>query len=302
MSLNQADLISAEIRTEDRPSTDWVALAIMLAKNRAVQIGAAMLVVLAMVFWPLFQRLPEQWFAPETYYNHGPLVPLMAGYMIYDRWPKIKQIPISACTAAIVPLALLLYANFVALTSPKLMFLSIAFVLTLSLGTLFVAGWKWAVALAAPTYFLILGLPAWETVADIYTQPMQHISTDAAFSILKGVGLDPLRVDDTNIWLNSFDLNVGAPCSGLRMIMAVIALVCFAIYIGKMKWWANLTLAAMAIPICILVNSIRIALIGVVGNSYGTTTAMKFHDTSGYISILLLVALLWQLTKSLGMK
>ena len=109
MSLNQAEAIPHDMVVEDKskPKTDWVALALTIGKNPAFQAGAAIFVVLAMVFWPLFKRLPEQWFEPETYYNHGPLVPLMAGYMIYDRWDKLKQIPIKAFWPAIIPLGLL---------------------------------------------------------------------------------------------------------------------------------------------------------------------------------------------------
>ncbi len=302
MSLNQAETVTPEVRASATDSKDWLADILAIVKSEAFIFGALILGALYLCFKPLFNRFPEDWFGAETYYNHGPLVPVMAGYMIYDRWPKLKTIQVKPFYLAIVPLALLLYANYVALSAPRQLFLSIMLVVTLSLGTLFVAGWKWAVALLAPTFFLLLGLPIWETVIDVYTQPMQNISTNLAFSMLRGLGFEALRLDDTNIMMSHFSMYIGVPCSGLRMILAMVALVAFCVFIGKMRWWANTILVVMAIPICIFVNSFRIALIGIIGEMYGADAGAKFHDTSGYISILLLVLILWRLTKALGIK
>ena len=302
MSLNQAETIPSDALSQRAGSKDLLTDILTIVKSEAFIFGALLLGVLYLCFKPLFAKFPEEWFGPETYYNHGPLVPLMAGYMVYDRWPKLKTIPVKPFYFAIVPLGLLLYANYVALSAPRQLFLSVIFVVTLSLCTLFVAGWKWTTALLAPTFFLLLGLPIWETVIDVYTQPMQNISTDMSFSMLHGLGFNAIRFDDTTIALDHFTMFIGVPCSGLRMILAMVALVAFCIFIGKMRWWANTILAVMAIPICIFVNSFRIALIGIVGEMYGSDAGQKFHDTSGYISILLLVLILWRLTKALGIK
>jgi len=304
MSLNQAETIPGDVRITDSESRSGNLLAdiLVIVRSEAFIFGALILAVLYLCFKPLFDKFPEEWFGPETYYNHGPLVPVMAAYMIYDRWPKLKSIEVKPFYPAVLPLGLLLYANYVALSSPRQQALSVMIVVAISLGTLFVAGWKWTIALLAPTFFLLRGLPIWETVIDVYTQPMQNISTNLAFNMLHGLGFEALRLDDTNIMMSHFSMYIGVPCSGLRMILAMIALVAFCVFIGKMRWWANSILVVLAIPICIFVNSFRIALIGIVGEMYGSDAGQKFHDTSGYISILLLVLILWRLTKALGIK
>ena len=264
--------------------------------------GAIVCAALVLCYWPLFSHSAALWMAPESYYTHIILIPFMSGYLVYDRWSRLKEIPVRPVTWPLLLLFPLLYANFITARSPRDLFLSVMFIATLCLGTVFVAGWRWLWALAAPIGFLIFGLPIWEQAIDVYTQPMQRISSALAFQMLSAVGMNPYKADDTTILTDHFQMIVGVPCSGLRTIVAVLALAVYCIMIGRMRVWANATLLAVAIPLAIMVNGLRIAMIGMVGETMGQDAGMKFHDTSGYISVVVLVVALWQIAKALGMK
>ena len=276
----------------------------VVVRQEAFWVGAAFVAALGLCFWPLFAKMPGLWFAPETYYNHAPLVPLMAAYMVNERWSAVKDRPVRPFYLALVPLGLLLYANYIAMSAPRDMLMSVAFIGTLLLGVLFVAGWGWLRALFVPVLFLLFGLPVWEQVIDVYTQPLQAVSSELAHAMLSGVGFtvvtDPTNV--TTLYLDHFQMYVGVPCSGLRTILAMATLVAFVVVIGKLRWWANLVLIALAVPLCVLVNGIRISMIGAVGNLYGSDAGHQFHDYSGYISIALLMFLLYKLSQRLGLK
>ncbi len=55
-------------------------------------------------------------------------------------------------------------------------------------------------------------------------------------------------------------------------------------------------------PLALLINGLRIALIGVVGNQWGPEAGHKFHDYSGYITLVLCFFVLFKIARGLGWK
>ena len=281
-----------------------LATARVLSRQEATWYGVAALAALVVCFWPLIAKMPTLWFEPETYYNHGPLIPLIAGYLVYDRWDAIKDRRVKPVYWALIPLAFLLYGNYIAMSAPRDLFMSVALVGTLLLGVLFTAGWGWLAALAVPILYLFVGLPVWEQVIDVYTQPLQAISSDLAYTMLSGIGLNVMRDanNPTTLYMDHFQMYVGVPCSGLRTLLAMVAMLGAMIVIGRLPWWKNLALVALALPICVLVNGFRIATIGLVGESFGDAAGHQFHDYGGYISLALLMFLTYKISQRLGVK
>lgn len=281
-----------------RAPVDWVGV----LRSPATIYGALLLGCFVLVFWPLMKRFPEHWFSSDTYYAHGSLVPLCAAFIVYDRWDRIKRIPVAGSWLALIPIAGLLYVTWIATRTPRQLMFSILLILTIMCVVWLVAGLRWLWALLGPILYLAFGLPVWQSVIDRYTIPLQDMSTNAAFAMLKLGQLHPYRANDTTIMLDNFELFIGVPCSGLKLVLAVVAITVFFIMIARLSFWANLVLAATTLPLCLAVNGLRIALIGVVGNSFGATAGHQFHDYSGYIALAVCFAVLYKLTKVLGWK
>jgi exosortase/archaeosortase family protein len=72
--------------------------------------------------------------------------------------------------------------------------------------------------------------------------------------------------------------------------------------IARLKWWANTLMAALVLPLCLFINGLRIALIGVVGEEYGRSAGLQFHDYSGYVTLLVCFFLLFKIARWLGWK
>jgi exosortase len=138
-------------------------------------------------------------------------------------------------------------------------------------------------ALALPIGYLLFMLPVWDAAIDRFTVPLQVLSSDVSYQMLQLLQLNPYKESATFIYLNNFTLNVGAPCSGLKLILSVTAFTLFFMMIAKLKFWGNLVLACITIPFCVLMNGIRITMIGIVGNQWGSKAGSAFHDYSGYI-------------------
>jgi exosortase len=255
-----------------------------------------------LAFWPLFRWLPSVWFGDDTYYAHGAVVPICCGLLLWDRWPTLKNLPIKPSNLALIPIGLLLFVGWVANRTDMRTFQSIILVLILMAGVWFVAGKKWLLATAIPIGYLAFGLPIFDRIVDTYTLWIQKASTELSFLILKLLQLNPYRLDASSILVDRFPLNIGVACSGMKLLLAVFSITVFFMLIAKLKWWGNVILLSCVIPLALLVNSLRIVLIGVVGSSWGADAGHKFHDYSGYLSLVISFLLLLKLTKVLGWK
>ena len=257
---------------------------------------------LTVIYWDLLSSLPRLWTGEDGYYTHGFLVPLITGYLIYRLYPRLNQLPIAPSGWALIILLPMLWVAYVARMAQMQSVYSVSFVLVLIASVWFLFGVRWAVALAAPILYLLFALPIWSGFVTNYTNPLQLISTKIAFRMLDLVGTPYMPPNTTDILIGDFWLNVGVPCSGLKLVLAITAFTCFFVMIGGLRLWANLLMFLAIIPLCLLINGLRIALIGLVGSQYGADAGIKFHDYSGYITLIVCFFILFKLARFLGWK
>jgi exosortase len=283
----------------DEPKPDWIkAITSSPAFVPGLFVGAA---IVAM-FWGLLSKLPGLWMNDDGYYTHGFLVPFISGYVIYRAWPAIRNRtvkPVYWVGLLMLPVAFVAWA---AMVSDVDIVMSFMLIFTLLIGVCFIAGWRWLLALGAPIVYLAFALPIWTGIIHDYTNPLQTVSTKISYVMLKLMGLDPRQLDSTTIMLNRFSLDVGVPCSGLKLLLAISAFTIFFMLIARLRWWSNILMLAMVLPLCLFINSLRITLIGVVGNAYGSEAGHQFHDYSGYITLLLCFFILFKYARLLGWK
>jgi exosortase len=245
--------------------------------------------------------LPGMYFDGEGYYSHGLLMPFTAGYVVYRNWDVLKTRPVKPSYWALIVLVPVLVILRPSSVSDMQAFLSVLLVISLLAGVWFVAGWRWMLGLTCPIVYLLLGLPVWSMAINTYTNPLQLISTKMAYWMLTTIGLSPLQ-DGTVIHLNHFNLDVGVPCSGLKLIVALSAFTFFFMMIARLRWWSNVLLGALVLPLALFFNGLRIAMIGYVGENYGEAAGHQFHDYSGYIMLLICFFTFFQIVRWLGWK
>lgn len=254
-------------------------------------------------FWRYFQNVFATWTDPDSIYQHGPLIPFAIAYIIWANWDKLSEIPVKPSWLGLPVLLGALYANFLMLQSGALGSLMTFFCLvTVASIIVFLLGFRWMLVSIPLMAFASLGLPGWATIVDERTYGAQILSTEGAFHLLNLAGFDPFRRAPTVIDLNNFTLNIAAACSGMKLTLAMAASVFFIMMIARLKWWANLTLAALAIPLSIAINALRIALIGVVGDTRGHDAGMWMHDYGSYGTLVLAFYLMYLAAKGLGWK
>lgn len=292
---SNTDQVKTIIDTVVRISKEVVA-------SKAFVPGVIVFVALTTMFHWLFGRLPDLWNSEDGYYSHGWLVPFISGYIIYRWWPWLKELPVRPSYWALLPLIPTFWVLFAGVRIQQVQIVAVAFLMTIMAGVWFVAGFRWLLALLGPILYLGFMLPLWSNAIDNNTNQLQQTSTDVAYGLLEIFGFKPMMGANTIIYLNKFTLDVGIPCSGLKLVLAVTAFTCFFVLIGRLKLWANALMFAFILPLCLFINGLRIALIGVVGELYGSDAGHKFHDYSGYITLIICFYILFKFARLLGWK
>jgi exosortase len=137
----------------------------------------------------------------------------------------------------------------------------------------------------------------------VVTYRLQDISAKGAYLLLSLFGLD---VDLTGNVLTVFDagkphlLNVAEACSGMRMLVAFLALGVAMAYVSLPTIWQRVALVLMGVPVAVFVNVLRVATLGVLTLVNPEFAAGEFHHFIGLLwlvpAFLLYLLVLWILS------
>lgn len=271
-------------------------------KIPAVQAGLLILAMLIGIFWTLTSQLPGIWFDSNGYYQHAVLVPFAAGYIVWAKWSKLNRYPIRPTFWPLIFLLPILYVSIVASRSDMMTVTAVGLLTTIGLVTWMMLGFRWTLMLTPVILFISLALPLWGPTIDKNTLDLQIFSTDGAYFMLEAVGLRPFREAPTIIQLPQYSLNIAAACSGMKMTLAMISCVAFMVLSGGMKWWGSVLLCVLAVPLSVIMNSLRITLIGIFGNASGPDAGMWMHDYGSYGILALSFYIVYKIATALGWK
>jgi len=281
----------AVIATEHNPAGQQVTAAIVL-RRYWVMIAAG--VLLFAVYWDLLSYMWNQWGLPQSYYSHGPLVPLIALFVIWSNRKRMALVKMRSSWLGLVLilpcLPIFLFGRWTA--SSALM--SITFLPVLVGIALMLTGPRMTRLLLFPLLFLFFMIPLPSTLLDGATFKVQMQSTTLAAKIL-GLTYD---VSQSGATIESADLPepliVGAPCSGFRLLISLLTFTAFFVYMVQAAPWKKALMVLLAFPLSLFINSLRITMIGYAGIWTNSADAMhKFHDWSGYLNLIICFAILF---------
>jgi exosortase len=95
-----------------------------------------------------------------------------------------------------------------------------------------------------------------------------------------------LQRSGMTLWLSGGALEIENPCSGLRSLQAMLATgVLLAGLLPRGEVWRRALLVALAVPMALAGNSLRITMLVLVAHYVGIRQAVgTFHDVSGYLT------------------
>ena len=242
----------------------------------------------------------DRWWMPDSYYSHGPLVPIVAVVVLWTRrveWSSLAARHDLRGWWLLGP-GLLMHLCGAALMIDSLsaasLVLSLVGVVWLGMGPARL-GQIWPVLLLV---FLAIPLPIFMTGRIAFE--LKEVAIQLSEYACAMIGLDVTRVAaDLYVSPHPQPLKVADACSGLRSLMALTTLgYCVAFFMGSQKGARRWILLLSAVPIAVLTNVFRITGICWSAREYGVQFAgTTGHDTLGWaawvVAMAMLLALDW---------
>ncbi len=256
-------------------------------------------VLLSVLAWPMLSNWASAYAGAESYYAHAPAIPFLMALMFWAHSETLKSVPKAPCLAALAvflpTLALFVFAG----KNYSMALMSFSFLLIVWSGVWLALGTRFVRAFWAPLAMLALMAPLPGPLLNDSTLRIQMASTSFANMLLRGMSFHTVLHGNV-IEMDSFPLWVDVACSGFKLLLSMLTFSGAFAYLVDGTRAKRFTLFLVALPLAVLINSVRIALIGVVGECVGPGAAHVFHDWSGIVTLVLGFAALFSLAKVFG--
>ncbi len=227
-------------------------------------------------------------------YSHGLIIPFVSLWLIWRERKSVLECLANPRPHGIGPalLAIALGMHFAGLRMQIPHLSALGFILALWALAWTFSGRELAVRLLFPVAFLGFAIPASFLAQAMF--PLRLSGSVVATEILNGLGIPTVR-EGTAVFSTAgqgFALDVADACSGIRSIMALMALTAAYAYIFRKSNVERWLLFLMSVPIAAAANIGRIVTIALVAAGLGQEIGMKvYHDYSGYLVFVLAVLL-----------
>ncbi|MEO1397322.1 MAG: VPLPA-CTERM-specific exosortase XrtD [Pseudomonadota bacterium] len=238
--------------------------------------------------------LAETWTMPE--YSHGPLIPLISLYLflreLRDKEPLVEQGSATRLPGFIM-LALGLALGAIGTSTDMPDFTAYGIIVWMSGVVLTVFGWSEGKRHQLPVLHLVFMLPLPSIAYYTITPQLQLISSEVGVAIVSAFGI-PVYLEGNIIDLGVYKLHVAEACSGLRYLFPILSFSYLTAILYKGPMWHKFLLFFSAAPIAIIMNAVRVGMIGILVNYYGIEHAEGFtHFFEGWVVFLICIAILF---------
>jgi len=266
------------------------------------------------IFRASLAQLPHVWDVDPNY-SHGYIVPVVFLLFVLRQWKRVgppvvrsdRLQPVKGpaeaghyehpadLTAGLIRIVAGLAIHFLSHLWNILFFDIVGMIVLLSGVTIILAGRERYRAYAFPLWFLIFMAPLPMVWYQTLAIGMQQIASAVATGIFTLCGIPAYR-EGCYVSVPGYQMEVGAACSGLRQLAAIVAL---SLAIGHLsnrtavfKW----ALGLLAVPIAIAANCIRVTLAGFILMGFGREWAEGVYHTLEGLAIVGVAAVLILLT------
>ncbi|MEN8128296.1 MAG: exosortase/archaeosortase family protein [Planctomycetota bacterium] len=230
--------------------------------------------IVSVLIWWIFREeingIVRQWLTNPSW-SHGFLIPLFSLYFLNQSKDEILTIEEPRPSWLVGLFCLLFFIVLYPVNVVMLKFMygkPLIMIAVIGSAVLFVGGWKILKYTWLPVAYLFFAVPLPGRLYFQLTNPMRQLAAQVATLILnlvpqleatvqgstidvvhKGVVLEPA-------------LDVADACSGMRLVMAFVALGVAMAYLHWRPIWQRLVLLASTLPIAILCNIVRVTITG----------------------------------------
>jgi len=271
-----------------------------LRPQRWSELGASVYIKLAVLggllgwfFHVEIDKTVNQWRSDPSW-SHGFLIPLFSLYFLHQNRAKIFElIPRPSWFFGLGSLVFLLVLSSLNTVQFKFAYgEALIFIAAIGAVVLFVGGWSLLKYTWLPIAYLFFSVPLPQRLYSQITVPMRKLAAQVATQLLnvipdleatvRGVVIDVLY-RGTPL---EPSLDVAEACSGMRLLMAFVALGVAMAYLHWRPMWQRIVLLLSTIPIAILCNVVRVTVTGLIYVLWDPQYAQGiYHDLLGMLML-----------------
>lgn len=262
-----------------------------------ISIGFLLLVP---TFWGGISELVLRWDKQEEY-SHGYLIPLVSAYLVWQRKDLLKRMEFVTNWTPVAIVALGIIISVVGEISAIYVLIHFSLILILLAMAWSLMGWEAFKYVIIPLALLVFAIPLPYFLEATLTADLQLVSSRLGVEFIRMFNI-PVFLEGNVIDLGIYQLQVVEACSGLRYMYPLMGVGFIVVYMYQVEFWKRALVFVSTIPITILMNSLRIGVIGVLVDNWGIGMADGFlHYFEGWIifvaCLAILVAEMWLLNR-----
>lgn len=249
------------------------------------------LALLFLAYWSGLTELVRRWDNQEEY-SHGFFIPLISLWLLWRRRSALRQSfgqpAWTGLLLVFIAAGLLVLGELTAIY----LLIQIGFLIALIGIVLLLGGFPLLRVSFLPIAFLLFAIPLPYFIDAQLSWRLQLISSQLGAGFLKQVGV-PVYIEGNVIDLGLYKLQVVDACSGLRYLYPLLSLGFLMSYMYQAALWKRVVVFLSTIPITVLMNSLRIAMVGLLVERWGSGMADGFlHYFEGWVIFMACLAIL----------
>lgn len=232
------------------------------------------------VFYPAISFLIERW-ETDPGASHGPLIPIISVFLIWSQREKLKKISIQTNQVLGVVIFMLGLLLFILSHWADVLFLQpISLLICIWSGVISIWGWELFKMILFPLSFLLFGIPWPDFLVEMVSFPLQ-LWTSTYSALFAGILGAPVIRDGVDLHIGDFALTVAAPCSGIRSLVALMAIAALFAYTLRAPLIRRIGIFLAGIPVALIANTVRVTSIILIAWKVSPKLAMSFfHEYS----------------------
>lgn len=249
------------------------------------------LVLVSLLYGRSVAGMVGDWYRDDNY-AHGFLVPLIAGYFIYERWDDLKASRVVPSLAGLAIVLVALLQLTIGTVGLEYFTIRSSLVVLVAGIVLFIWGSGVFRTLRLPIGYLLFMVPLPYIIHDQIAFPLKQFVSRVSVAVMHLLGVTVVR-DGNIIMFPGITLEVADACSGIRSLVSILALsiaYAFFLQISPLKRWIVIL---SSIVIAIAANALRVIITGILASYHGARVAEGFfHEFAGLAVFALAMAML----------
>lgn len=250
-----------------------------------LRLGAAWLVLLA-GFAGDWAAMARQWWDISTY-NHVLLIPVILGWLVWQRWPQLEQLAPRPWWPGLILLSGAAFLWLLGAMSGLDLARQAGAVAMLGACVPLLLGVRISAALVFPLGYLVFLVPVGEELVNV----LQTITAEITIALTHLSGI-PAEIDGVFINTPAGLFEVAEACSGVKFLIAMVAFGVLAANVCFLSWRRRTAMLLTCVAVPILANGVRAWGTIYAAQIFGIEAAAGFdHIVYGWFFFAIVLAL-----------